>query len=69
MVKSPQINARVLKSSDGSFGLSLRLENGEERCIYDITRDGSRIYDLCDAINRLGISSLHIDDVIEDFIG
>ena len=64
-----QVRARVTEDVDGSFGLSLYFDNDEVRHIHDITRDGERIYDLCDKINRLGISPLHIDDVIEDFIG
>lgn len=64
-----QVRAQVIEDVDGSFGLSLYLDNNEVRRIRDITRDFERISALCDKINCLGISKLHIDDVIEDFIG
>lgn len=64
-----QIKARVIRDEDESFGLSLYLDNEEVRCIRDVTRDSERITALCEKINLLGISPLHIDDVIEDFIG
>ena len=63
------VKSKIIKREGEGFGLILVLEDGGEREIRDLTYDHGRIVALSDAINRLDVSHLHIDDIIDDFLG
>ena len=63
-----QVKAEIIKSGE-ALGLSLILPNGEKRVYEDVTTDAEVIYAFADKINRGNVSEIHIEELIEDFIG
>lgn len=63
-----QVKAEIIKSGE-AMGLSLILSNGERRVYGDVTTDAEAIYAFADKINRGNVSEIHIEELIEDFIG
>ena len=63
-----QVKAEIIKSGE-AMGLSLILSNGERRVYGDVATDAEAIYAFADKINRGNVSEIHIEELIEDFIG
>ena len=62
------VTTRVLKTGN-NYGLFVCFDGGGSKIFSDITSDRDRLYAFSDAINRLRVSSVHIEELIEDFIG
>ena len=63
-----QVKAEIIESGE-ALGLSLILSNGEKRVYEDVTTDAEAINAFADKINRGNVSEIHIEELIEDFIG
>ena len=50
------------------YSLSVRSRDGAEKIYNDLTRDRERIEQLAAKINKGQVSSLHIDDIVDDFL-
>ena len=61
------ITSRVVKTGKG-YGLFLCVDGGENKLYKDLTVDYGRICAFSDTINRSEVSSVHIDELIEDFL-
>jgi hypothetical protein len=62
-----QVTSRVLRTREG-YGLLVHIDGGESRLYPDLTSDYVRICVFSDLLNHGNVSSLHIDDMIEDFL-
>lgn len=57
-----------------SYGIAVYVdaeENGAYTlltAIHDVSSDGARLWDLVQSCNRLELSALHLNDVVEDFL-
>lgn len=67
-MKTSYVTCKVISHQNGGYGLELYLPDGERRIINDVTYDENKISELSSTINRCRVSSLHVDDVIEDLI-
>lgn len=63
-----QVKAEIIKIGE-VYGLSLILSNGERKIYEDVTTDAEGIKIFADRINRGNVSEIHIEELIEDFIG
>ena len=63
------IRAEVLVSCQGILSLKIIDGEGRERIYRDVTRDIDEISRFVDAINRGGVSTIHIEELVEDFLG
>lgn len=63
------IRAEVLVSCHGILSLKIIDGEGREKIYRDVTRDIDAISRFVDAINRGGVSTIHIDELVEDFLG
>ena len=63
------IKAEVVVSCDGTLSLKTRDGEGREKLYRDIANDIAPLNRFADAINRGGVSPLHIDELVEDFLG
>lgn len=68
-MKISYVKCKVISHQNDSYGLELCLPDGERRIINDVTCDENKISEISNIINRCDVSSLHVDDVIEDLIG
>lgn len=51
-----------------TYGIEIIKSGKAERRISDVSCSYSKVKELCSLCNQLEVSSLHIDDVIEDFL-
>ena len=63
------IKAEMLVSGEGIISLKTYDGEGRERVYRDITRDIKALAHFVDAINRGDVSLVHIDELVEDFLG
>lgn len=63
------IKAEVLISCDGILSLKMYDGEGRERIYRDVTRDIEALEGFVCAINRGEVSPIHIDELVEDFLG
>ncbi len=63
------IKVEIISSRNGSFGLALYSSGKKYKEYSDITQDFEALLDFKNKINRANVSPLHIDDIIDDFIG
>ena len=61
------VSTRVLKTENG-YGLLIYIDGGENKLYSDLSLDYGRICRFSDAVNHGKVSSLHIEDMIEDFL-
>ena len=55
---------------DREEGYGIRADLGGEIKTYrGLSMDQERVRKLVESINRCGVSSLHLDEIIEDFLG
>ena len=59
--------SRVFRSRSG-YGLFVCTCGGENKIYPDLTADYEKICKFSDAINKSEVSSVHIDELIEDFL-
>ena len=64
-----KIKVEIISSEKDSFGLIILCSGEKYKEYSDITKDYKALSDLKNKINRANVSPLHIDDIIEDFIG
>jgi hypothetical protein len=62
------MRCRVFDCGDGLLGLEMTFESGNRRVYKGLTSDEARLRELAQRIERLGVSELHADDIIEDFV-
>ena len=63
------IKAETLLSCDDALSLKIYDGEGRERIYRDITRDIEALEGFVHAINRGEVSPIHIDELVEDFLG
>ena len=63
------IRAEVSASYNGILSLKIIDGEGRERIYRDVTRDIEALNRFADAINRGEVSPVHIDELVEDFLG
>ena len=63
------IKAEILISCDGILSLKIYDGEGREKVYPDITCDVEALKDFAGAINRGDVSPIHIDELVEDFLG
>lgn len=70
MQRSKYIRAvsAAVSEQKGRYSLTVTSESGA-REYRDLTRDGEGIRELCERINRGRVSAIHVEDIIEDFLG
>lgn len=61
------ITSRVVKTEKG-YGLFIYVSGNENKLYPDLTVNYERICAFSDAINRSEVSSLHLDELLEDFL-
>ena len=61
------VSSRVLKTNNG-YRLLIHIDGGENKLYPDLTLNYGRICAFSDAVNHGEVSSLHIEDMIEDFL-
>ena len=66
---TPSVKCKVIRGNNGNFGIVFSVIDREIRTIHDISGDEELVKAISEAINRNDLSPIHIDDVIEDFIG
>lgn len=59
----------IIQCASGSFGLIFTIDGREVRTVNDLTCDHALALRICDSVNRSDLSPIHIDDILEDFIG
>ncbi len=64
-----KIKFEVIESEDSMFGLKAVQGNEYCRTFDSLTGDRERINKLCAILDSSDISPIHIDDVIDDFLG
>ena len=62
------VKTEVVKENNDWYSLWVKDTSGEERIYRELTRDLPAIKHLSERINRGDVSSLHINDIIEDFL-
>ncbi len=67
-MKPSKIQCRVVYGENGQLGISVFADNEINIVFDDLTGDFQRISKLCDTLNRLDVSAVHIDEIIEDFL-
>ena len=63
------IQAEVLVSYRGILSLKIIDGEGREKIYRDVSRDIEALNRFADAINHGGVSPIHIDELVEDFLG
>ena len=63
-----EIKAEIREHGE-AYGLTVIFEDGSRKCYSDLTRDREGIEAFVNKINRGSVSSVHLDELIEDFIG
>ena len=63
------IKAEILISCDGILSLKIYDGDGSEKVYPDITCDIEALKGFVCAINRGRVSPIHIDELVEDFLG
>ena len=63
-----EIKAEICEHGE-AYGLTVILGDGSKKCYSDLTRDKKSIEAFMNKINRGGVSSVHLDELMEDFIG
>jgi hypothetical protein len=63
-----KLKCQVIDCGNGSFGIRFLCGDILLREYKYVTRDREGLNDLSDKINRAGLSPIHIDDVLEDFL-
>lgn len=61
-----QINVSALNCENGeseTYGVTIG-----NRKIYDLSPDREKVENFIDVLNRLEVSPIHLDDVIDDFL-
>lgn len=58
----------VVGDEDVGFGLSVTLPSGQVRELDSLTFDRDAIVQLCERMNRLGVSECQLYEIIEDFL-
>ena len=58
----------VTGDDDKGYGLSVTLPSGKTRSFRSLTFERREIDELCDKMNRLGVSECQLYDIIEDFL-
>ena len=66
---STSVKCTIIKCDSGSLGLTFILDGREIRTVRDLTYDHTLALKICDSVNRSDLSPIHIDDILEDFIG
>ena len=61
------VSSRVLKTANG-YGLLVYVDSKESRIYPDLTTDQGKLCSFSDVINQGTVSSLHIEEMIEDFL-
>lgn len=61
------ISAKIEICDDGSFGIAV--DCGEKIFYRGLSRDREKVEALVRSINNGEVSRLHVDDIIEDFLG
>ena len=65
MVES-KIAVKILDGAEGGFDAVFTLPDGREERYYSVFSDRLAAETFAERVNRLGISELHIRDVLED---
>jgi hypothetical protein len=63
------VRCRVIDGREGWYSLLVRFEEKKEKIYSDLTKDYDALADLARRINRGRVSGLHVEDIIEDFLG
>lgn len=63
-----KLKSQVIDCGNGSFGIRFLYGSIILREYKYVTRDMEELNELSDKINRAGLSPIHIDDVLEDFL-
>ena len=64
----PFLVFEVIGDDRQGFGLSYTLPSGEVREIGSLAFDRAAIMELCEMMNRLGVSECQLYEIIEDFL-
>ncbi len=64
----PFLVLEVIGDDESGFGLAVTLPSGEVRVICSLTFDRCAIGELCERMNRLGVSECQLYEIIEDFL-
>ena len=67
-MKSLDLKCKVIDCGNGMFGISIENVYVSEIEYRYLTCDRERIIALADKINKLDVSPIHIDDIIDDFL-
>lgn len=68
-MKTSYVKAETLISCNGILSLRIRDGEGREKIYRDITRDTEALKGFVHAINCGEVSDVHIDELVEDFLG
>ena len=63
------IKAEILISCDGILSLKVYDGEGREKIYRDVAGDLESLQGFVSAINRGEVSPIHIDELVEDFLG
>lgn len=67
-MKSLSVKCTVIDCKNGMYGVSVESIYASKKEYKYLTCDRERINSLADKINRLEVSPLHIEDIIDDFL-
>ena len=68
-MKTSYVKAETLISCNGILSLKIRDGEGREKIYRDISRDTEALEGFVRAINCGKVSDIHIDELVEDFLG
>ncbi len=63
------ITARVISDADGRFGIETEHPESGKRSFKSLTADRESAEKLAETINRCRVSDVHVDEMIEDYLG
>lgn len=63
------VRAEVTEERNGSCGVRIVMPDGTSRIFCDVSRNREELNAFVEGINRCGVSSVHIEELLEDHIG
>ena len=66
---SVYVSCLVMSGREGWYSLLVRFGKNEEKIYLDLTKDRDALADLACRINRGRVSTIHVEDILEDFLG
>ena len=67
-MKNQGVKCKVIDCKNGMFGISVESLCVSEKEYRYLTCDRESVFELVEKINKLNVSPLHIEDIIDDFL-